>query len=67
MDRGVKLAIEGAGSITALARLLGIHRQAVQGWNRVPADRIVEIERVTGIDRAELRPDLFLGWTSKKE
>lgn len=28
------------------------------GRRRVPADRVLEIERVTGISRHELRPDL---------
>lgn len=44
-----------------LARALGVDRSTVTRWaqNRVPPDRLVEIERLTGIGRHELRPDLY--------
>jgi DNA-binding transcriptional regulator YdaS (Cro superfamily) len=42
-----------------LARLLAnISPQAISQWSKVPEDRVVEVERVTGISRHELRPDL---------
>jgi len=42
-----------------LARLLGnISSQAISQWRKVPEDRVVDVERVTGISRHELRPDL---------
>jgi DNA-binding transcriptional regulator YdaS (Cro superfamily) len=56
---GLSKAIKKAGGINALARKLGISGQAVQQWRRVPADRVKEIERLTGVARAQLRPDLF--------
>lgn len=59
MDEGLKLAIEAAGGLRALARLLGITYQAIQQWERVPAERVVEIERLTGVPRERLRPDLY--------
>lgn len=42
-----------------LARNLGIARQALYQWRRIPAERVIEIERITGIQRQELRPDLY--------
>lgn len=52
-------AIESAGGSSALARQLKITPQAVSQWPRVPAERVVEVERITGIPREELRPDLY--------
>lgn len=42
-----------------VARDLGITRGAVAKWDRVPAERVVDVERATGIPRHELRPDLW--------
>ena len=42
-----------------LARALaGITPQAISQWRQVPAERVLEVERVTGIARESLRPDL---------
>ena len=57
---GLQLAIEKAGGIGALARGLGIAQLSVSGWRRIPADRVVAVEALTGIGRAHLRPDLFM-------
>ena len=59
MDQGLRLALEAAGGISELARRIGIARQAVQQWRRVPLDRILAVERATGVPREELRPDLY--------
>ncbi|NNM74813.1 Cro/CI family transcriptional regulator [Enterovirga aerilata] len=56
---GIEQAIRAAGSIGALARALGISQPAVSNWRRIPADRVVKVEEVTGIPRAVLRPDLY--------
>lgn len=58
-DRGVALAIEAAGGVGPLARKLGISQPSVSGWSRVPAERVAAVEAATGINRADLRPDLF--------
>lgn len=44
-----------------LSRGLGVDKATVTRWaqKRVPAERVVEIERVTGIPRHDLRPDLY--------
>jgi len=51
-------AIKNAGSASALARALGITPSAVLLWKEVPAGRIVEVERLTGISRFDLRSDI---------
>lgn len=42
-----------------LALDLGLTSQAVYQWRRVPAERALEVERLTGISRHKLRPDVF--------
>ena len=42
-----------------IGRALGITPQAVSQWDKVPAERIVELEGFTGIPREKLRPDLY--------
>lgn len=49
------------GRQTAIAEYLGITRSAVSQWSEVPADKLVQVEAFSGIDRRVLRPDLFEG------
>ena len=42
-----------------LAVFLGISPQAVSRWRRCPAQRVISVERFTGIKRSELRPDIY--------
>jgi TorA maturation chaperone TorD len=58
-DIGLDEAIRAAGGVGALARKLGIAQPSVSNWTRVPAERVVAVEAVTGIGRALLRPDLY--------
>lgn len=58
-DSGLEEAIKTAGGVRALARALGVSQPAVSMWKRIPVDRVTEVESVTGIPRARLRPDLF--------
>jgi len=58
-DMGLKLAIKAAGNKHRLSKLLDITPQALQFWSRIPEDRIVQVEHVTGVDRSKLRPDLY--------
>lgn len=55
----VTRAAEKAGGVVALSRELGIKHTALYSWTRVPAERVLEIERITGISRHEIRPDIF--------
>jgi DNA-binding transcriptional regulator YdaS (Cro superfamily) len=59
VDAGLTKAIEAAGGVRALARALGIKHPAILQWVRIPAQRVVDIERVTGVPREQLRPDLY--------
>jgi DNA-binding transcriptional regulator YdaS (Cro superfamily) len=59
----LKTAGKAVGGKTELARMLGINRQALYQWRKIPAERVVEIERLTGMRREELRPDLYLRQT----
>lgn len=58
-DQGLNEAIKAVGGVSELARRLGISQPSVSNWNRIPAERVLEIESVTGVSRLVLRPDLF--------
>lgn len=49
-ERGLKLKV---------ARALKITHGAVSQWKEIPPLRVLDVERVTGISRHELRPDLY--------
>ncbi|TAN61467.1 MAG: hypothetical protein EPN20_12430 [Magnetospirillum sp.] len=42
-----------------LAQGLGIRSQAVSGWYMVPPRRVLDVERLSGVPRWRLRPDLY--------
>jgi len=58
-DAGLEEAIRVAGGVGALAQKIGISQPSVSNWSRVPAERVVSVEAVTGVTRAVLRPDLY--------
>jgi len=58
-DEALKRAIEAAGTGDKLATDLGITPQALSQWDRVPPLRVLEVERITGVPRHELRPDIY--------
>lgn len=60
-DPGLSEAILAAGGVSELVHLVGISQPSVSNWIRVPAERVVSIEAVTGVDRTVLRPDLYSG------
>lgn len=60
-DPGLNEAIRAVGGVSELARQIGISQPSVSNWTRVPAERVVAVETVTGVDRAVLRPDLYGG------
>jgi hypothetical protein len=45
--------------MSKVARGLGLSRSAVSLWDKVPAEVVVEVERISGIPRERLRPDLY--------
>jgi DNA-binding transcriptional regulator YdaS (Cro superfamily) len=64
--RGVRRAIEAAEGHRRLAHLLGISHQAIGGWDRIPAERLLDIEVLTGVPREVLRPDLYHGFERRR-
>ena len=59
-DRGLQEAIHAVGGVTELARRIGISQPSVSNWTRVPAERVLQVESVSGIARTILRPDLYI-------
>jgi DNA-binding transcriptional regulator YdaS (Cro superfamily) len=49
-------------TLDATAEQFGVDRKTILRWEQgsspIPADRVLTIERITGISRHELRPDL---------
>ncbi len=60
-DPGLSEAIRAVGGVSELARQIGISQPSVSNWSRVPAERVIIVETITGVDRAVLRPDLYGG------
>jgi len=48
-------------SLETLALSFGVNKTTVLRWEegRVPAERVLHIERITGVSRHDLRPDLY--------
>jgi len=59
LQPGLLAAINAVGTRYRLAKLLEIEPSSVLRWHRVPSERIIEVERVTGVSREILRPDLY--------
>jgi DNA-binding transcriptional regulator YdaS (Cro superfamily) len=60
--QALKIAIEEAGSQTALANSIGKTQGHISKWlerEYVPAEVVLEIERATGVSRHDLRPDIY--------
>lgn len=56
---GVDKACEAVGGKAELGRRIGVSGPAISQWDKVPADRLVDVETATGVPREELRPDLY--------
>lgn len=48
-------------TLETLGSRLGVGAAAICKWERkrVPAERVLDVERITGISRHDLRPDLY--------
>jgi hypothetical protein len=54
-------------SLNGLAKAMGVDQTTATRWQRrVPAERVLDVERLTGIPREVLRPDIFSKSTSPK-
>jgi TorA maturation chaperone TorD len=58
-DEGLSQAIQAVGGVSELARKLGISQPSISNWTRVPAERVISVEGLTGVSRVVLRPDLY--------
>jgi len=58
-DRGLQQAIRAVGGVTELARRVGISQPSVSNWTKIPAERVLAVEAISGIARTVLRPDLY--------
>ena len=43
---------------SAVALSLGLNKATISRWKKVPPERVVDVEKATGIPRHVLRPDL---------
>lgn len=55
----VEQGAQKVGGVTKLADALGIKRPSFYSWKQVPAERVLDFERVTGIPRSDIRPDIY--------
>lgn len=55
----LKEAAQRVGGVPALAERLGVSRQALYQWRRIPAEKVAALARETGMAEPLLRPDLF--------
>lgn len=57
----IENAVKKAGGRGAVAKALGVTPEAVRQWITVklPAERAVELEKISGVHRSFLRPDLW--------
>jgi TorA maturation chaperone TorD len=58
-DPGLSAAIHAVGGVSELARRIGISQPSVSNWDKVPAERVLAVEAVSGVERMRLRPDLY--------
>lgn len=67
MQTGMELIRGQRGLMLWLAREMRMSPSTLSGWKQVPAVRVHEIERLTGLPRYWLRPDLFAPpWWSER-
>lgn len=59
MDRLREYLNGERGRLKSLAAALDVFPSAISQWTEVPIKRVIDVERITGIPRQELRPDYF--------
>lgn len=52
---------EKSMTLTDFARRMSVNKSTVTRWaqKRIPAERVLDVERATGVGRHLLRPDLY--------
>lgn len=63
MDQNpIQRAVDAAGGAKALGAHFDMTPEAVRLWvkaGRVPAKRVLDVERITGVSRHDLNPDIY--------
>jgi len=62
MKKALKQAVNIAGSSKSLGEAIGVTAERVRMWlhrDNLPAEYVLAIERITGVSRHELRPDIY--------
>jgi len=63
IETPLERAVQRAGGQTALAKALNKKQAHIWGWinrdKKVPAEQVIPIEKITGVPRYELRPDIY--------
>lgn len=57
----IEQIIEAGGGVAKLAHALALKHTSIIGWRRrgsIPAERVSDVARVTGLKPSEIRPDL---------
>jgi DNA-binding transcriptional regulator YdaS (Cro superfamily) len=59
--RRFRFASEPHVTLEQLADAFGVNKSTVLRWEegKIPAERVLDVERQTGVSRSELRPDLY--------
>lgn len=57
-DEALQAAVRKVGGLEPLAKACGVTVQAVSRWVSVPPPHVLTVEKLTGITRYRLRPDL---------
>jgi len=58
-ESALKLAIARCHGVNAMAEKLGITHSAVSQWTICPTPRCLEVEKLSGVPRYDLRPDIY--------
>jgi len=58
-ETALQRAIAIAGGPAALARMIGVTKQAIVQWKRLPPRRVPAVSSKTGVSREDLRPDIY--------
>ena len=58
-EKALEAAIKAAGGAAVIARDLDISTQAISQWKQAPVNRVLDIERISGVSRHILRPDIY--------
>lgn len=62
MSNSLHQEIKGRGmTLAEVAKAASVNKSTVTRWfqSRVPAERVLDLERITGLPRETLRPDLY--------